>query len=162
MRLIDADKIVEVAEHAWDEWNLAMATQDTNRGVNKVIKMKELCKAVKAVADDCPAVDLGEVYDLDRLRELVEADKDGRCVVLPCKTVFEPTWDAGPDCDGNCPHCFEPERCDICAKGKLFIYERTCTQEHISRFGKTVFRTRQEAEAACERLEKELKRLHEN
>lgn len=24
-------------------------------------------------------------YDLDRLRELVEADRDGRCVVLPCK-----------------------------------------------------------------------------
>ena len=28
---------------------------------------------------------LGDTYDLDRLRELVEADKDGRCVVLPCK-----------------------------------------------------------------------------
>lgn len=25
---------------------------------------------------------LGDTYDLDRLRELVEADKDGRCVVL--------------------------------------------------------------------------------
>lgn len=28
---------------------------------------------------------LGEDYDLDRMRELVEADRDGRCVVLPCK-----------------------------------------------------------------------------
>ena len=28
---------------------------------------------------------LGDTYDLDRLRELVEADKDGRCVVPPCK-----------------------------------------------------------------------------
>ena len=28
---------------------------------------------------------LGDEYDLDRLRELVEADRDGRCVVLPCK-----------------------------------------------------------------------------
>ena len=28
---------------------------------------------------------LGDNYDLDRLRELVEADKEGRCVVLPCK-----------------------------------------------------------------------------
>ena len=28
---------------------------------------------------------LGDDYDLDRLRELVEADRDGRCVVLPCK-----------------------------------------------------------------------------
>ena len=26
-----------------------------------------------------------DTYDLDRLRELVEADKDGRCMVLPCK-----------------------------------------------------------------------------
>ena len=28
---------------------------------------------------------LGEDYDLDRLREIVEADRDGLCVVLPCK-----------------------------------------------------------------------------
>ena len=28
---------------------------------------------------------LGEGYDLDRLKELVEADRDGRCVVLPCR-----------------------------------------------------------------------------
>ena len=28
---------------------------------------------------------LGDEYDLDRLRELVEADKAGRCAVLPCK-----------------------------------------------------------------------------
>lgn len=27
---------------------------------------------------------LGIDYDLNRLRELVEADRDGRCVVLPC------------------------------------------------------------------------------
>ena len=27
---------------------------------------------------------MGDDYDLDRLRELVEADRDGRCVVLPC------------------------------------------------------------------------------
>ena len=28
---------------------------------------------------------LGGGYDLDRLRELVEADRDGRCVVLPVR-----------------------------------------------------------------------------
>lgn len=28
---------------------------------------------------------LGDTYDLDWLRELVEADKDGRCMVLPFK-----------------------------------------------------------------------------
>ena len=28
---------------------------------------------------------LGDTYDLDRLRKLAEADKDGRCAVLPVK-----------------------------------------------------------------------------
>ncbi|MGI5987743.1 MAG: hypothetical protein ACOX7M_06330 [Dysosmobacter sp.] len=29
--------------------------------------------------------EIGKGHDCDRLRELVEADRDGRCVVLPCK-----------------------------------------------------------------------------
>lgn len=29
---------------------------------------------------------LGDEYDIDRLRALVQADKEGRCVVLPIKT----------------------------------------------------------------------------
>lgn len=36
---------------------------------------------------------LGDEYDIDRLRELVNADREGRCVMLPCKvgdTVYEP------------------------------------------------------------------------
>ena len=44
----------------------------------------------------------GKDYDLERLCELAEADRDGRCVVLPCKendTVFyltgKPTLKAG-------------------------------------------------------------------
>lgn len=28
---------------------------------------------------------LGDEYNLDRLRELAEADREGRCVMLPCK-----------------------------------------------------------------------------
>lgn len=28
---------------------------------------------------------LGRSYDLDRLRELVESDRDDRCLILPCK-----------------------------------------------------------------------------
>lgn len=35
---------------------------------------------------------LGDDYDLDRLRELAQADKEGRCVVLPCK-VGEKMYD---------------------------------------------------------------------
>lgn len=56
MRLIDADKIVEVAEHAYGEWNKAMAAAE-KRQINRCFKMQELCKAVKGVADDCPTID---------------------------------------------------------------------------------------------------------
>ena len=34
---------------------------------------------------------LGDEYDLDRLRELKQADDEGRCVVLPCK-IFDKLW----------------------------------------------------------------------
>lgn len=56
MRLIDADKIVAVAEHAYSEWNLGMAAAEGSR-INRCFKMQELCKAVKGVADDCPTID---------------------------------------------------------------------------------------------------------
>ena len=87
---------------------------------------------------------------LARLRELVLADQDGRLVVLPSKTVWELTMDAGPDCDMKCPvDAFdEALGCDLCSKAKQFAYERPCTQELLKELGKTVFLTRQEAEAA--------------
>lgn len=56
MRLIDADKIVEVAEHAYGEWNKAMGAAE-GRQINRCYKMQELCKAVKSVANDCPTID---------------------------------------------------------------------------------------------------------
>lgn len=68
-RLIDANRIVEVANHAYDEWNLAMATQDTNRGVNKVFRRKELCKAVKDVAENAPTIDPEDLPIVKELRE---------------------------------------------------------------------------------------------
>lgn len=36
---------------------------------------------------------LGYSYDLDRLKELAEADKEGRCLVLPCKVGELPDED---------------------------------------------------------------------
>lgn len=84
--------------------------------------------------------------ELDKYRK---AEQDGRLVVLPAKTVFELTWDAGPECDIVCPVSINGEGCcDFCDKGKLFVYERTCTQELLKELGKTVFLTREEAEAA--------------
>lgn len=90
----------------------------------------------------------------DRLRELAQAEKEGRLVVLPAEKIFELTWDAGPNCDLICPVSINGVgQCDFCENGKLYIYERTCRQEHIEHIGKTVFLTREAAEAALEERE---------
>ena len=90
--------------------------------------------------------------DLDELKEVVQAKREGRCVVLPAKTVFELTWDAGPGCDMACPLSIDGVgQCDYCDHGKLFVYERPCRQEHIERIGADVFLTREEAQAALRR-----------
>ena len=38
---------------------------------------------------------LGDEYELDRLRELVKEDRDGRCVVLPCEPGHEISYKSG-------------------------------------------------------------------
>lgn len=92
----------------------------------------------------------------ERLRELAEADKAGRVVVLPAKTVYELVWDAGENCDGICPVSFDDVgACDFCNNGELYIYEAPCKQEHIDRIGKDVFLTREEAETALEAIKDE-------
>lgn len=52
-----------------------------------------VCDRVQLIIDRLAAIEdiLGDDYDLDRLRELVEADQEKRCVVLPFrppKTVY--------------------------------------------------------------------------
>ena len=44
----------------------------------------EICGTI---ADRLAAIEdiLGDEYDLDILREMVQAKREGRCVVLPCK-----------------------------------------------------------------------------
>lgn len=49
-------------------------------------------KKMDGIREDSIKEILGDNYDLDRLKELVEADREGRCVVLPCKigdTVYD-------------------------------------------------------------------------
>ena len=130
----------------WEEaaWERLAAYEDTGLTPQEVLSMKfEWCAMMDALNS------IGGGYT--RLRELAEADRDGRLVVLPAKTVFELTWDAGPDCDLICPVSVDGEGCcSFCDKGELCIYERKCRQEHIEQIGKTVFLTREEAEAALE------------
>lgn len=100
-------------------------------------------------ADKFQGVDFWAGSNEDEFGELRRAWREGRVVILPAKTVYELTWDAGPDCDLICPVSVDGEGCcSFCDKGELRVYERKCRQEHIEQLGKTVFLTREEAERA--------------
>ena len=82
----------------------------------------------------------------DRLRELAEADKDGRVVVLPCK-VGDTVWRIVRDGE---PHITRDEVRDM-----YFADDMTPCIELVGgrvtfteKFGKTVFLSREEAEKA--------------
>ena len=88
---------------------------------------------------------------IDRLRELAEADKDGRVVVLPCK-VGDTVWRIVRDGE---PHITRDEVRDM-----YFADDMTPCVELVGgrvtfteKFGKTVFLSREEAEKALRGME---------
>ncbi len=58
---ISREEAIKYAEHAYHEWNLAMAAADGKREINLVYKRQELCKAVESVFRDMPAADVAPV-----------------------------------------------------------------------------------------------------
>ena len=80
--------------------------------------------------------------DVDRMKELAEADKDGRLVVLPCKvgtaTYYIPY-----------PIAVYPDKSEPEIKRGIF------TLCDLDRVGHSVFLTREEAEAALEAMKDE-------
>lgn len=99
--------------------------------------------------------------DPARLRELAEADKDGRVVVLPCK-VGEKLWVIGRD---SVPREMELEAPDIrtVCTDEDNLCMATCNRKPDgfcayrlrndgASIGKTVFLTREEAEKALEAM----------
>ena len=104
-----------------------------------VSKQKESAVHRLAAIEDI----LGDEYDLERLRELTQADRDRRCVVLSCKigdTVYSIRHERVPDDEYRMS--FHTEMRIISQKFGL---------NHADCIGKTVFLTREEAEAALRR-----------
>ena len=93
---------------------------------------------------------------LKRLRELAEADREGRLVVLPCK-VGDTVW-------ANLDGMRHPRKCviefaNIGSHVTTIVFStvdglREQYGVNPSLFGKTVFLTREEAEAALEGMKK--------
>lgn len=127
-------------------WERLKAYEHTGLGPEEVERSKLEIEAgcVKAIA---------RTYgiDINRLRKLAEANKDGRMVLLPCKvddTVYRIVRDADP-------HITRDE-----VRNMYFADDMTLCVELISgriilpeKFGKTVFLTREEAEKALEAKE---------
>lgn len=93
----------------------------------------ELYWRLKAV-EDAIADEESEEYDLNRLRELVEADRDGRCMVLPCK-VGSPVWRVYDDCEfpGDCG---TKQKCNGCEYRNIFAEEQAFCLSMLSQNGK--------------------------
>lgn len=122
---------------------------------------EEVFALIKGWSDLCTTI--GECGGIDRLRELAEADKDGRLVVLPCK-VGEKLWVIGRD---SVPREMELEAPDIrtVCTDEDNLCMATCNRKPDgfcayrlrndgTSIGKTVFLTREEAEKALEANEK--------
>ena len=106
----------------------------------------EVSELVKDWSDLCTIV--GECGGIDRMRELAEADKDGRLVVLPCNvgnTIYHIS-------KVRTTH-FEDDKIIIDDEGRLKIYEMPFALIHLPYIGKSYFLTREEAEKALEAME---------
>ena len=91
---------------------------------------------------------LGDEYDLDELREMVQAKRKGRCIVLPCKkgdTVWRIVHDAAPHITKDRCTDIKYENRDIWVQ---LIGDRVMGGWN---FGKLLFLTREKAQAALRR-----------
>ena len=96
---------------------------------------------------------LGDEYDLDELREMAQAKRDGRCVVLPCKidddvyiNLFGRTLDAT---------VISISELASTPTYKAMYGIRLCYIFKADDVGRTVFLTREAAEEALKAREQE-------
>lgn len=129
----------------WEEaaWSRLAAYEETG------LEPREVSAIVKEWSDLCTIV--GECGGIARLRDLAEADKDGRLVVLPCK-VGDTVW-----ITGSVRRLYsEKVRTFFCGNpSSVQMIRTTGCDIPINEFGKTAFLTREEAEAALEAMQNE-------
>ena len=121
----------------------------TERLENGVINVKYASQHETAIHRLAAIEDiLGDEYNLDELREMVQAKREGRCVVLPCKkgdTVWRIVHDAAPH--------ITKDRCTDIKYENRDIWVHLIGDRVMGgwNFGKLLFLTREDAEAALRR-----------
>lgn len=123
----------------------------TERLENGVINVKYASQHETAIHRLVTIEDiLGDEYDLDELREMAQAKREGRCVVLPCK-IGQKVYDitSGEVIEKSVvsiPFLLSKSINHLCLHA---INQRDAiTEIGTQDFGKTVFFTRAEAETA--------------
>lgn len=118
------------------------------------LEPREVSATVKDWSDLCTII--GECGGIDRLRELAEADKDGRVVVLPVKPVLTPIISSMlytiEDGDIYEDALYEAV-VGMSENGKMNVVYTTLSDQIIfeqANIGKTVFLTREKAKEALE------------
>ena len=93
------------------------------------------------------AVEIGGMlkkYGIDHIWDIIQAEQAGRLVVLPCK-VGDDVWFVRKFGKERCIKRAEVSCINIDCRGEVFVSARRISGGYI---GKTVFLTREEAEAA--------------
>lgn len=114
------------------------------------IRIADLCDT----SGDIPAADVVEVVHgelTERIRELLEAEQDGRLLVLPCR-VGDRIYRVIDDCTFS-GDCGTKRMCKGCEYRNLFIEQTTFRLYLLTDDGKLrrgYYRTREEAETALE------------
>ena len=85
--------------------------------------------------------DLGEKLDIAHIRDLLQAEQDGRLVVLPCK-VGDTVFDIG---DGT---AYATRVLNFSYLGDHWACRTVSSYPDLEQFGTRIFLTREEAEAA--------------
>ena len=125
----------------------------TERLENGVINVKYASQHETAIHRLAAIEDiLGDEYDLDKLMELVQAKRKGRCIVLPCKkgdTVWRIVHDAAPH--------ITKDRCTDIKYENRDIWVHLIGDRVMGgwNFGKLLFLTREDAEEALKAREQE-------
>lgn len=113
-----------------DDVDRLAAYEDTGLEPEEIISAIDMAKIACALHELNTYKELGSI---DRLRELAQADKEGRCVVLPCK-IGSPVYSHARRLDGT-----------------DYVKETEFWWSDIPQMSKTVFLTRKEAEDALRR-----------
>ena len=99
---------------------------------------------------------LGDNYDLERLKELVQADREERCVVLPCKLhdkVFFVENGCLKETEVDSFHNWTSGHWKISTHTDRMFDHWKGYEIDFSGINKTVFLTREEAEKALKEME---------